>query len=86
MTQCHQVHFKDTCHAARLKAAYLKNKPERRHWEEAATFFKWTCGDYPEVQQARELPTLSRLKAAEKMRKAGNTAYAADALDEALLR
>lgn len=72
--------------AASVKAAYLKDRPERREWEDAPPFFKWTCGDYPDVQVARTLACQPRLAAAESMRQAGNAAFSDGRLDDALLK
>ena len=70
-----------------MKAASLKDKPERREWEEAADFFKWTCGEYNHVQRARSLENFhDRLAAAQAMRHDGNQSTKCEELDEALLK
>jgi hypothetical protein len=70
-----------------MKENHLKNKPERRAWNEAAPFFKWTCGDYPEVHAARGKPSFDdQLKAAEKFRQEGNELYSKADWDSALMK
>jgi hypothetical protein len=73
--------------AGRMKAASLKVKPERREWEEAAHFFKWTCGEYEHVQQARQHAAFKeRLASAQALRFAGNEKLARMDLDGALMK
>lgn len=73
--------------AAAMKEAALKAKPERRAWEEAAPFFKWTCGDYAPVQAARaHLDAAARLEAAVQFRHAGNEKFAQEEYDDALMQ
>lgn len=74
-------------HAAKMKEASLKNKPERRAWEEAASFFKWTCGNYAHVESARQLAAFQdKLEAAEAFRQQGNSDFVEHKLDEALMK
>ena len=73
--------------AGKMKAASLKCKPERREWEQAPDFFKWTCGEYEHVVQARQLPRVEdRLSQAADFRQTGNMLFASDDLDAALLQ
>jgi hypothetical protein len=70
-----------------MKENHLKNKPERRAWNEAAPFFKWTCGDYPEVHAARGKSSFDdQLKAAESFRQEGNELYSKADWDSALVK
>jgi hypothetical protein len=70
-----------------MKEAALKDKPERRSWEEAASFFKWTCGNYAHVERARQLAAFEdKLEAAEAFRQQGNSDFVEHKLDEALLK
>lgn len=70
-----------------MKEAALKDKPERRAWEEAAPFFKWTCGDYEAVHAARARnDAADRLEAAVQFRHAGNEKFAQEEFDDALMQ
>jgi hypothetical protein len=70
-----------------MKDAVLKSKPERRAWEEAPSFFKWTCGNYPAVLRARSLDSFAdKLAAAKDLRLEGNNAYLDNMLEEAMLK
>ena len=69
-----------------MKEAALKEKPERRQWEEAASFFKWTCGNYDHVHHARKLPFQQRLAAGEAFRAEGNSAYVEERYPDALMQ
>lgn len=63
----------------------MKDRPSRQAWEQAPDFFKWTCGDYADVLQARALPTFQeRLTAAEAIKEDGNQRFVEDKLDDAL--
>lgn len=74
-------------HAAKMKEAQLKDKPERREWEAAPSFFKWTCGDYEPVIAARECDNFSdKLTAAKNFRQAGNDLFLDEQFDDALMK
>lgn len=73
--------------AANLKEATLKDRPSRQAWERAPAFFKWTCGNYPHVLEARALPGFEeRLSRAEAFKEAGNQLFVEDKLDDALIK
>lgn len=73
--------------AARIKEAQLKEKPERREWEAAPSFFKWTCGNYPPVREARALEDFNeKLTKAQAFRQAGNALLAEAKLEDALMQ
>jgi tetratricopeptide (TPR) repeat protein len=83
----HSTAFEDGVSVARIKEAQLKEKPERRQWEEAPSFFKWTCGTYDHVKRARDQPDFSqRLEAAQAFRLAGNECFVEEKYDDALLK
>jgi hypothetical protein len=74
-------------HAAEMKENHLKNKPERRTWVEAAPFFKWTCGNYPEVHAARTHTSFkTQLDTAMNFRQEGNELYSKGEWDDALMK
>eukprot|EP00892_Ulva_mutabilis_P012913 jgi/Ulvmu1/9995/UM059_0044.1 len=73
--------------AARIKEAQLRAKPERREWEAAPSFFKWTCGNYPPVREARALDDFNqKLSTAQSFRQAGNALLAESKLEDALMQ
>ena len=70
-----------------MKEAQLKEKPERREWEAAPAFFKWTCGNYQQVLTARECEDFSeKLATAQSFRKAGNDLFVEEQYDDALMK
>jgi hypothetical protein len=74
-------------HAARMKEAQLKEKPERREWEAAPAFFKWTCGDYPHVLSARNNADFAeKLSIAESFKQEGNKLVEGGEYDDALMK
>lgn len=73
--------------AARIKEAQLRDKPERRTWEAAPPFFKWTCGNYIPVREARSLENFQeQLNRAKSFRHHGNDLLAQSKLDDALMQ
>lgn len=74
-------------HAAKMKEAQLKDKPERREWEAAPSFFKWTCGNYDQVQAARDCEDYSaKLATAQSFRQAGNELFVEEKFEDALMK
>jgi hypothetical protein len=74
-------------HAAKMKEAQLKEKPERREWEAAPSFFKWTCGNYDHVLAARLCEDFEeKLATAQSFRQAGNELFLEEKFDDALMK
>lgn len=74
-------------HTAKMKEAQLREKPERREWEAAPSFFKWTCGNYDHVLAARECEDFSeKLATAQSFRQAGNELYVEEKFEDALMK
>ena len=74
-------------HAAKMKEAQLKEKPERREWEAAPSFFKWTCGNYDHVLAARHNEDFSeKLATAQSFRQAGNELFVEEKFEDALMK
>ncbi|GMH44106.1 hypothetical protein BSKO_12040 [Bryopsis sp. KO-2023] len=70
--------------ASALKSAQLANKPGRREWELAPAFMRHTCGEYPEVLDARKKPFPERLACAQELKKKGGEEYKREDWPEAL--
>jgi len=72
---------------AKIKEAQLREKPERRAWEVAPSFFKWTCGNYIPVREARALDDFEeKLRRANAFRHHGNDLAAKSQLEDALMQ
>lgn len=72
---------------AKIKEAQLREKPERRAWEAAPSFFKWTCGNYIPVKEARALADFEeKLTRANAFRHRGNDLAAKSELEDALMQ
>lgn len=70
-----------------MKEAQLKEKPERREWEAAPSFFKWTCGNYEHVLAVRDSADFAtKLEGAQSYRQAGNDLFMEEQYEDALMK